>query len=443
MHRFLVIDYHPSLRNIYIMMELCAAGDLSAYVRRHRRLPESTCKFFLRQLAIALRYMRTHNVSHFDLKPQNLLLTHTPALTLKVGDFGFAQHLGLADTNTQLKGSPLYMAPEILLSRRYDPSADLWSIGCILYECLFGAAPYRSRSLDELLQKVRQQQRIELPAGQLSVACEDLLARLLVHNPAERIGFEAFFAHEFLDVEHEPTEENLSRAVTLITRAVAEDTAGHWEAAYATYCEGLQFFVPLIAAEANAQKRAQLRRNADAYLRRAEEIRSCCVSNGAVSSPAALADSVAAQSDAVERALRPSAAFAALRTASASSPALRDGLDMGRQAELYMIERNYAAAIAEYRRALSVLVPALSGEPRGERRERLHRQVSGWMHEAEQVKVLMATRDQLRTEAEADAVAGQVKSSAVDVTQGEDDGATRTVGAVASSLAYAKSCCLQ
>lgn len=69
-------------------MELCDAGNLSTYIKKHQRLPENTCKFFMRQLALALQYMREKNVSHFDLKPQNLLLTKSPQLTLKVADFG-------------------------------------------------------------------------------------------------------------------------------------------------------------------------------------------------------------------------------------------------------------------------------------------------------------------------------------------------------------------
>lgn len=75
-------------RNIYIVMELCNAGNLSTYIKRHQTLPESTCKFFMRQLALAIKYMRSNNVSHFDLKPHNLLLTKSPNLTLKVADFG-------------------------------------------------------------------------------------------------------------------------------------------------------------------------------------------------------------------------------------------------------------------------------------------------------------------------------------------------------------------
>lgn len=100
------------------------------------------------------------------------------------------------------------MAPEILLDRCYDPSADLWSIGCILYECLAGSAPYSSKNLEELLHKIKTKQPIDIRGiARLSAACEDLLARLLVHDPAKRISFVDFFDHEFLDMEHEPTSE--------------------------------------------------------------------------------------------------------------------------------------------------------------------------------------------------------------------------------------------
>lgn len=76
-------------RCIYIIMELCNAGNLSAYIKRHCTLPENTCKYFMKQLASAMQYMRTNNISHFDLKPQNLLLIKSPNLMLKVADFGY------------------------------------------------------------------------------------------------------------------------------------------------------------------------------------------------------------------------------------------------------------------------------------------------------------------------------------------------------------------
>lgn len=112
------------------------------------------------------------------------------------------------------------MAPEILLSRCYDPSADLWSIGCILHECLFGFAPYRSKSMDELLQKIKTKQKINIPptgnCAKLSAICVDFLKRLLIHDPKQRIGFTEFFAHEFLDLAHEPSDEVISNGLIFL-----------------------------------------------------------------------------------------------------------------------------------------------------------------------------------------------------------------------------------
>lgn len=107
-----------------------------------------------------------------------------------------------------MKGSPLYMAPEILLDHCYDQSADLWSIGVILYECLFGSAPYSSKSIDELMDKIRKKRKIEIPKTKpISSNCEDLLLRLLVHDPKQRISFSNFFEHEFLNLKCKENNE--------------------------------------------------------------------------------------------------------------------------------------------------------------------------------------------------------------------------------------------
>ena len=71
-------------RYIFIIMEYCEHGDLSCFIRKRRKLPEVTCRKFLQQLALALKFLRSHNVCHMDLKPQNLLLTSTPRLMLKL-----------------------------------------------------------------------------------------------------------------------------------------------------------------------------------------------------------------------------------------------------------------------------------------------------------------------------------------------------------------------
>lgn len=66
-------------------MEFCDGGDLSTFIKKRHKLPEKICQKFLQQLAIGLQFLRVHNISHLDLKPQNLLLVTQPKLTLKIG----------------------------------------------------------------------------------------------------------------------------------------------------------------------------------------------------------------------------------------------------------------------------------------------------------------------------------------------------------------------
>uniref|UniRef100_A0A6B2EG62 Serine/threonine-protein kinase ULK3 n=1 Tax=Phlebotomus kandelakii TaxID=1109342 RepID=A0A6B2EG62_9DIPT len=377
MHDFLCDD-----KNIYIVMELCNSGSLSTFIKRRNVLPETTCRFFLRQLALALEYMRSNNVSHFDLKPQNLLLTKTPQVVLKVADFGFAQHIELGQENTTVKGSPLYMAPEILLRKCYDCKADLWSIGVILYECLFGKAPYSSKSLSELLEKIRQLQRIEIPRNtRISPECEDLLTRLLQHDRDKRIEFKDFFQHDFLDLRHAPCEENFQHALEIVRDAVDADNRGEFEQAYHLYCESLQFFVPYIQSEQDMAKKQALRSRVRTYMQRAEEIKQ-----------AVGGDKTPAQNP-VRNALTPRLLYQQLHSLSHSSPALKSSLEIGRQGELYAHEGNYRAALEGLKSSLGGLVPLLGQEPKGQRRDLLHQQIQLWMKEAESLKSLLSAQD--------------------------------------------------
>lgn len=90
-HRYIVkmYDFCWDSTNIYIIMELCETS-LSAFIKKRSRLSEHTVRIFIRMLADALKYLRENNISHFDLKPQNLLLTKNrdSIYVLKVCDFG-------------------------------------------------------------------------------------------------------------------------------------------------------------------------------------------------------------------------------------------------------------------------------------------------------------------------------------------------------------------
>ena len=188
-------------KRIFLVLEYCAGGDVSEFIKKHGRVREDVARHFMRQMASGLRAMRAQNLIHRDLKPQNLLLTvASPDAELKIADFGFARYMhptGMAET---LCGSPLYMAPEILGYQKYDAKADLWSVGTILYELLVGRPPFTGVNPMQLLRNIERSDA-KIPskvANGLSRECVSILRGLLRRNPVERMSFDEFFDHPFL-----------------------------------------------------------------------------------------------------------------------------------------------------------------------------------------------------------------------------------------------------
>ena len=183
-----------------------------------------------------------------DLKPQNLLLSSSsPDAILKVSrrssssissistsvngvallltdlfsfcfvflfqiaDFGFARYMEPNNLAATLCGSPLYMAPEILGSREYDATVDLWSIGGILYEMVIGKPPYTGQNHIQLLHRI-QTTEVKFPTNvQLSPPLIDLLTHLLQRNPRDRITFQQFFQHPFVQESMKIAQELVKR----------------------------------------------------------------------------------------------------------------------------------------------------------------------------------------------------------------------------------------
>lgn len=244
-----LIDIVRAERNIYLIMEYCAGGDLTNYIKKRGRvegleyapspgaalqyyphprtggLDEIVVRSFLRQLARALKFLRQRNLIHRDIKPQNLLLNpaspeelakgHPLGVPiLKVADFGFARSLPNAMMAETLCGSPLYMAPEILRYEKYDAKADLWSVGAVLYEMCVGKPPFRAQNHVELLKRIEHSKGVKFPDEDparisshpstppttkteeptlVAVDIKDLIRTLLKRQPAERASFEEFF----------------------------------------------------------------------------------------------------------------------------------------------------------------------------------------------------------------------------------------------------------
>ncbi|XP_026086199.1 serine/threonine-protein kinase ULK3-like isoform X5 [Carassius auratus] len=222
-------DFQWDSENIYLILEWCSGGDLSRFIRSCRILPERVARHCLQQIACALQFLHERNISHLDLKPQNILLSGN---TLKLSDFGFAQYMSPWDEQQALRGSPLYMAPEMVCRRHYDARVDLWSVGVILYEALFGRAPFASRSFAELEEKIRSEKPIEK---------------------------------------------------ALVMQAVQKDQDGERSAALSLYCSALEHFVPAIHYETDRQRKEALRQKVNQYVSRAEELKALVRSDNKIS----------------------------------------------------------------------------------------------------------------------------------------------------------------
>ncbi|XP_044135807.1 serine/threonine-protein kinase ULK3 isoform X1 [Bufo gargarizans] len=369
-------DFQWDRDYIFLITEYCAGGDLSRFIRTRRILPEKVTKLFLQQLASALRFLYEKNISHLDLKPQNILLSSLDRPHLKLADFGFAQHMTCQDEPQSLRGSPLYMAPEIVCRKHYDARVDLWSVGVILYEALFGRAPFASRSFSELEEKIRSNQSIELPTRpRVSPECRDLLQRLLVRDPDLRISFPDFFNHPFVDLAHMPCAESLQKAAAFVVEAVEKDGAGEHSAALTLYCRALEYFIPALHYETDVRRKEAIRSKVCQYVSRAEELKFLVSSNN----KSLLQQTISSRELLKEMSQNKPRLFAALEVASAAVAKDEDGMT--------------ADALDLYQQSLGELILMLSAELAGRRRELLHAEIQALMKRAEFLKEQMKTSD--------------------------------------------------
>nr|XP_054755712.1 serine/threonine-protein kinase ULK3-like [Lytechinus pictus] len=378
-------DFQWDQHYIYLIMEFCSGGDLSQTIHKRIALPEATVKRFLRQLASALQFLNSRSITHMDLKPQNLLLSNSYSPVLKMADFGFAQHITEDVQTDMLRGSPLYMAPEIITDRIYNAKADLWSVGVIMFECLFGGPPLASSSYAQLAEKIRSPKPIEIPTFvETSDSCRDLLSRLLKRDPGERIDFEEFFHHPFIDLEHMPCQDSLDKARTNVMVAVKSDQKGEWKEAIRLYLKAMEYFIPAVQYEQDPTKKEALRTKASEYMRRAEELKGLLKPkktslNDSIQSDAEQACSSSTESGPVHD-------IHLLDKMANGNPEMKVAVKLVKDAIREDNDEAYQIALDLYEQALAHLMPLLQVEQKGKRRDLLLKETEKCMGRAEDLK---------------------------------------------------------
>ncbi|XP_074535077.1 serine/threonine-protein kinase ULK2 [Halichoeres trimaculatus] len=200
-------DVQETPNSVFLVMEYCNGGDLADYLQAKGTLREDTLRVFLQQIAAAMRILNSKGIIHRDLKPQNILLSYAgrkksniSGIRIKIADFGFARYLQSNMMAATLCGSPMYMAPEVIMSQNYDAKADLWSIGTVIYQCLVGKPPFQANSPQDLRMFYEKNKNLQpIIPRETSQQLGDLLLGLLQRNQKDRMDFDAFFSHPFLE----------------------------------------------------------------------------------------------------------------------------------------------------------------------------------------------------------------------------------------------------
>ncbi|KAJ3024482.1 UNVERIFIED_CONTAM: hypothetical protein HDU68_008133 [Siphonaria sp. JEL0065] len=198
--RLYEVLHDPNSEIIYMVYELMEKGVVMEVSLDSVTTPfdESMARFYFRQLILGIEYLHEHEISHRDIKPDNLLISNDNVL--KIVDFGVSEMFSKQnDMTKKSEGSPAFFAPELCIPNHGEISAkavDIWAIGVTLYCFVRGQLPFGKSggSIVEMNDDIKNSNP-DLSNTSLSAQLVDLLCKLLHKNPATRITIDEIREH--------------------------------------------------------------------------------------------------------------------------------------------------------------------------------------------------------------------------------------------------------
>ncbi|KAG5980202.1 hypothetical protein E4U55_004293 [Claviceps digitariae] len=188
-HPFVVKLYYAfqDLEKLYLILEYGQGGELFTHLNTEKMFSETVAAFYMAEMMLAISHL--HNdlgVVYRDLKPENCLLDADGHLLLT--DFGLSKVSAekAGDSCNSILGTVDYMAPEVILGKKYGRAVDWWSFGALGYDLMTGNPPFRGQNHAKIQDNIVKQ-KLVLPYY-LSPDAKDLLTRLLRKEPHKRLG---------------------------------------------------------------------------------------------------------------------------------------------------------------------------------------------------------------------------------------------------------------
>ncbi|KAK4457078.1 putative serine/threonine-protein kinase [Cladorrhinum samala] len=186
-HPFVVKLYYAfqDQEKLYLILEYGQGGELFHHLDTEKMFSQETAAFYMAEMVLALSHLHDNlGVVYRDLKPENCLLDSEGHLLLT--DFGLSKVAVDSDGCNSILGTVEYMAPEVILGKKYGKAVDWWSLGALGYDLMTGNPPFRGPNNAKIQDNIVKQ-KLVMPYF-LGPDAKDLLTRLLRKEPSKRLG---------------------------------------------------------------------------------------------------------------------------------------------------------------------------------------------------------------------------------------------------------------
>eukprot|EP01017_Pseudomicrothorax_dubius_P011582 TRINITY_DN14363_c0_g1_i4.p1 TRINITY_DN14363_c0_g1~~TRINITY_DN14363_c0_g1_i4.p1 ORF type:complete len:374 (+),score=68.41 TRINITY_DN14363_c0_g1_i4:64-1185(+) len=185
--------------NLIICLEYIAGGSIASLLQKFGPFNENITKVYTKQILEGLEYLHANGVVHRDIKGANVLVDNSSVC--KLADFGCAKKLSkmVEDEQRSLSGTVYWMAPEVIQQKGHGRSADIWSLGCTVFEMLTGKPPWSeySNQITAMYQIAKSESMPKLPDN-LKSQTVDFLRGCFQRNPKDRPNVYKCLRHPFI-----------------------------------------------------------------------------------------------------------------------------------------------------------------------------------------------------------------------------------------------------
>jgi serine/threonine protein kinase len=190
-----LFGYFYDQNRVYLIMEFVSKGEVFDLLYESGPFSERRTARYVKDLADALLYLHKKNIIHRDIKPENLLIDAKGRI--KLADFGWSAHTKPGRKRRTMCGTTEYIPPELVKRQPHGEKVDVWALGILTYEFLYGKAPFTGKTRKEIFDKV-DAVKFTFPKS-FSEEAKTFISQILQRDPAKRLKLEEVPNHPFIE----------------------------------------------------------------------------------------------------------------------------------------------------------------------------------------------------------------------------------------------------